>query len=115
MVTWENWTVIKKTRRDIWSIYSNIPCNNVQDAADKSWAIPLSYIGATVKKYLFNSRTRKLSKSISPHLTELKKLVKYYRFNETLKPMLRDHLVCGTSNNHWLHYLFGEEDLTRMQ
>ena len=71
--------------------------------------------GATVKRYLFNSRTHKLSKSISAYLTELKKLVKYYRFKETLKPMLRDHLVCGTSNNHWLYYLFGEEYLTRMQ
>ena len=51
-----------------------------------------------VKRFEFNSRCQGPHESIATYVAELRKIAEYCDYKDVLSDMLRDRLVCGTSN-----------------
>ena len=54
--------------------------------------------GVAVKRYQFNSRSRQPGESVSKFMAELRHLAIGYEFDDSLKEMLRDQLVCRVND-----------------
>ena len=51
-----------------------------------------------MQRFKFHTRTRKPGESIAKFIEELRLLVEFCNFIETLEKMLRDRLVCGNDD-----------------
>ena len=51
-----------------------------------------------VKRFEFNSRSQEEGETIAVYVAELRKIAEHCEYGEVLSDMLRDRLVCGTSN-----------------
>ena len=69
-------------------------------------------LSVIVQRFKFNSRHQENGESISVFLAELRNLSQDCEFGPTLDEMLRDRLVCGTSNEKIQKRLFSEPKLT---
>ena len=65
-----------------------------------------------VKRYEFNTRCQGENEAIAVYVAELRMIAEYCEYGPVLKDMLRDRLVCGTSNKAIQHRLLRETDLT---
>ena len=65
-----------------------------------------------VKRYEFNTRAQGDDESIAVYVAELRKIAEYCEYEPVLSDMLRDRLVCGTSNKTIQRRLLQESDLT---
>ena len=65
-----------------------------------------------VKRFEFNSRCQKNGESIAMYVAELRKIAEYCEYDAVLNDMLRDRLVCGTSNKGIQRRLLLEPSLT---
>ena len=65
-----------------------------------------------VKRFEFNSRTQKEGESIAVYVAELRKIAEYCEYGGVLNEMLRDRLVCGTSNKGIQRRLLQQAELT---
>lgn len=64
------------------------------------------------ERYRFRQRRQKDDESITPYLTEIKKLSKTCEFGGNLEENLRDQLVCGLKSDVIRQRLFAEDNLT---
>jgi len=67
--------------------------------------------GVAVKRYQFNSRSRKPGESVANYVAELRHLAMDCEFGDTLNEMLRDRLVCGVNDSRIQRRLLSEADL----
>ena len=65
-----------------------------------------------VRRYNFNSRTRKPEETVAEYVAELRKLAEYCAFGSDVEDMLRDRIVCGISDTRLQKRLLTEKDLT---
>ena len=65
-----------------------------------------------VERFRFHSRVRKPGESVATFVSELRCLSQFCGFGDTLEDMLKDHLVCGISDNSLQKRLLAEPDLT---
>ena len=65
-----------------------------------------------VKRYEFNTRKQVEDESVATYVAELRKIAEFCEYGPVLNDMLRDRLVCGTSNNAIQRRLLQETDLT---
>ena len=65
-----------------------------------------------VKRFEFNSRSQKEGESVSVYVAELRKIAEHCEYGHVLRDMLRDRLVCGTSNKGIQRRLLLQTDLT---
>ena len=63
-----------------------------------------------MRRFKFHTRTWKPGESITKFIEELRLLVEFCNFIETLEKMLRDRLVCGNDDIH--RRLLAEKRLT---
>ena len=65
-----------------------------------------------VKRFEFNSRSQKEGESIAVFVAQLRKIAEHCDYGAVLSDMLRDRLVCGTSNKGIQRRLLLQADLT---
>ena len=65
-----------------------------------------------VRRYNFNSRTRKPEETVVKYVAELRKLAEYCAFGSDVEDILRDRIVCGISDTRLQKRLLMEKDLT---
>ena len=65
-----------------------------------------------VKRFNFHTRACKLGENVSTYVSELRKLLEYCNFGDTLEDMLRDRLICGINDNRVKRHLLAEPGLT---
>ena len=65
-----------------------------------------------VQRFKFNSRAQLQGESIATFIAELRRLSEHCGYGESLNDMLRDRLVCGTTNSQLQKRLLSEPDLT---
>ena len=65
-----------------------------------------------VKRFEFNSRSQKEGETIAVYVAGLRKIAEHCEYGEVLNDMLRDRLVCGTSNKGIQRRLLLQPDLT---
>ena len=65
-----------------------------------------------MKRYEFNTRRQGEAESIATYVAELRKIAEFCEYGPVLNDMLRDRLVCGTSNRIIQRRLLQESALT---
>ena len=65
-----------------------------------------------VQRYVFDSRSRQPTESVSAYVAELRRLAHDCNFGTTLEQRLRDRLVCGMNDDRIQRRLLSEIDLT---
>ena len=65
-----------------------------------------------VERFKFQIRFRKSGESVAAFVSELRSIVKSCNFGDTLKTMLRNHIVCRTNNAVIQCRLLSEKALT---
>lgn len=65
-----------------------------------------------VQRWKFNTRNRRSEESVIEYVAELRKLAQDCNFEDTLKVMLRDRLVCGINDDRIQRRLLAEDGLT---
>ena len=65
-----------------------------------------------VQRFKFNSRTQLEGESIATFIAELRRLSEHCGYGDSLNDMLRDSLVCSTTNSQLQKRLLSEPDLT---
>ena len=57
-----------------------------------------------VERFNFNSRRQSEGETVATFVAELRKIAEFCEFNDTLKDMLRDCIVCGIRDKKGFHY-----------
>ena len=65
-----------------------------------------------VKRFEFNTRCQGENESVASYVAELRKIAEFCDYGRVLNDMLRDRIVCGTSNKAVQRRLLQEPDLT---
>ena len=65
-----------------------------------------------IQGFKFNTRARKLGKSVANYIAELRALSHYCNYGDTLELMLRDRIVCGINNTQTQKRLLAKKNLT---
>ena len=73
-----------------------------------SWPPP----SEIVQRFKFNTHVRKPGESVANYIAKLQALSQYCNFRDTLKPMLRDKIVCGINHVQTQKRLLVEKELT---
>ena len=67
------------------------------------------------ERFLFNFRNRKPDKNISNYMAELRCLLQYCKYGDSLEDMLHDRLVCGVNHERTQQQLPSEGVLLALQ
>ena len=60
------------------------------------------------ERFKFNMRNRKADESVSAYVAELRRLIQYCEYGNSLDSMLRDRLVCGINHDRTQQRLLSE-------
>ena len=66
---------------------------------------------AIMQCFKFNSHIRAAGESVSKYIAALCSLAEHCQYKDTLKEMLRDHLVCGINHDGTQQHLLAEKGL----
>ena len=66
----------------------------------------------TIKRYEFNTRKQKPGESVAEYIAALRKIAEHCDYGSSLNDMLRDRLVCGTSDERVQRRYLQESTLT---
>ena len=65
-----------------------------------------------MERFKFHTRFRKPGESVTAFVSELRSIAKSCNFGDTLKTMLRDHIVCGINDSIIQRRLLAEKGLS---
>ena len=68
-----------------------------------------------IQRFNFHSCSRHQDETISQFVAELRKLAEHCKFEDSLNEMLRDHLVCGITDQRIQRQLLSESKLSYSQ